>query len=216
MIPASVNLTLFRTKITCPFANDLVKLNYQLWQLISVATSLATVKKLPVGTTVTKVAAAAVARMLISTGNQWKEDSHLKTAGKVAIAHREIPVAAREAGGNYLTFKKHVMENSRGQNRNLDQQRNRLSENEQYSGQQNVSSNRGSRQRQESLEEQNENVQGDSFDQQNVSTPTRGGTNDISRNSGATPGTERGRTNSGISTKRNVTGSDYDGQVSPE
>lgn len=104
------------------------------------------------------------------------------------------------------------MENSKGQNRNLDQQRNRLSENEQYSGQQNVSTNRGSRQRQEGLEEQNESVQGDSFDQQNVSTP-RGGTNDINRNT-STP--ERGRTDSGISTKRGVTGSDYDGQVSPE
>ena len=107
------------------------------------------------------------------------------------------------------------MENSRGQNRNLDQQRNRLSESESYSGQQqqNVSSSRSGSQRQENSGELNESLQGD---QQTVSTSRgAGGTNDIDRNK-TSRGTEQGRTSSGISTKRNVSGSDFDGQVSPE
>jgi hypothetical protein len=107
------------------------------------------------------------------------------------------------------------MENSRGQNRNLDQQKSRLSESESYSGQQqqNVSSTRGGSKRQDNLNEENESLQGDS---QTIST-TRGagGTNDTDRNK-TSRGTEQGRSSSGISTKRNVTGSDFDGQVSPE
>jgi hypothetical protein len=117
------------------------------------------------------------------------------------------------------------MENSKGQNKNmnqesLDQQKSRLSGNESYNSnqQQNVSTNRnpqqrgsGSQQQNESMRE-SENLQGDSFDQQDVST-SRGGTNDITRNSSQP---QTGRTSSGISGKRGVTGSDYDGQVSPE
>jgi hypothetical protein len=109
------------------------------------------------------------------------------------------------------------MENSKGQNRNsqqgMDQQRSRLSESESYSGQQNVSSSRSGSQRQENLSEENESLQGD---QQTISTSRgAGGTNDIDRNR-TSRGTEQGRTSSGISTKRNVSGSDFDGQVSPE
>jgi hypothetical protein len=107
------------------------------------------------------------------------------------------------------------MENSRGQNRNLDQQKSRLSESESYSGQQqqNVSSPRGGSKRSEDLSEQNESLQGD---QQTVSTSRgAGGTNDIDRNR-TSRGAEQGRSSSGISTKKNVSGSDFDGQVSPE
>jgi hypothetical protein len=113
----------------------------------------------------------------------------------------------------YSFLKIKIMENSRGQNRNLDQQKSRLSESESYSSEQNVSSSRGGSQRQENLSEENESLQSD---QQTVST-TRGagGTNDIDRNR-TSRGTEQGRSGSGISTKRNVSGSDFDGQVSPE
>jgi hypothetical protein len=113
----------------------------------------------------------------------------------------------------YSFLKIKIMENSRGQNRNLDQQKSRLSESESYSSDQNVSSSRGGSQRQENLSEENESLQSD---QQTVST-TRGagGTNDIDRNR-TSRGTEQGRSGSGISTKRNVSGSDFDGQVSPE
>jgi hypothetical protein len=63
------------------------------------------------------------------------------------------------------------------------------------------------------MSEQNESLQGD---QQTISTSRgAGGTNDIDRNR-TSRGTEQGRSSSGISTKRNVSGSDFDGQVSPE
>ncbi|MDB5252386.1 MAG: hypothetical protein JWP27_1555 [Flaviaesturariibacter sp.] len=84
------------------------------------------------------------------------------------------------------------MENSKGQNKsgqqdpNTDLQRERLSNGDNLGGQQNTGS--GMRN-------------------------TSGGTTDVGRN---TQGGAGGRSSSGISTKRSVSGSDFDGQVSPE
>jgi hypothetical protein len=84
------------------------------------------------------------------------------------------------------------MENSKGQNRsgqqdqNSDVQRERLSNGDSLGGQQNTSGGT-----------------------KNAS----GGTTDTGRN---LQGGSSGRSSSGISTKRSVSGSDFDGQVSPE
>jgi hypothetical protein len=95
------------------------------------------------------------------------------------------------------------MENSRGQNQQ----------------QQRSNSSMGQQQQNMSSDQQRERLSsGEGFgeQQQNVSSgreSTSGSTNDIDRNQRSS---SQGRTASGVSTKRNITGSDYDGQVAPE
>lgn len=63
-----------------------------------------------------------------------------------------------------------------------------------------------------------EDMTGANSDHNNM-TPNRGGTTDMGSDNalrGATGGSTRTNRGSGITTKRNVTGSDYDGQVAED
>ncbi|HEY1023462.1 MAG TPA: hypothetical protein VGE06_14175 [Flavisolibacter sp.] len=98
------------------------------------------------------------------------------------------------------------MENSRGQNRSKDQHLDQKD--------QNLDQNKKQQQREGGIRE---DVTRSNADHNNASS-TRGGTTDMNsddtlRSSRSSMPTRRG-TDSGITTKRNVTGSDYDGQVS--
>jgi hypothetical protein len=94
----------------------------------------------------------------------------------------------------FITLKQQNMENSKGQNRHSDQDMNQK--------------NRKGGVR--------EDMTSSNADHSNAA-PNRGGTTDMGSDNqlrGATGASTRSNRGSGISTKRNVTGSDYDGQVS--